>query len=130
MFSCISRRLRKHNAVTLGDLASQIKESYNPEPEVSFVSHMFDVKNWVLQHTPGFSGHSEPHQYKFEKLEGRVHMKYRKWSTSKQWLPKEEDTLHVFPKEEYPSGVPNLLPADLKSTIELLAKDLPKYGVH
>ncbi|KXJ17327.1 hypothetical protein AC249_AIPGENE16309 [Exaiptasia diaphana] len=44
-----------------------------------------DVKTWVLECTPGFTGHSEPHQYKFAKVDGKVYMRYSKvWSFTKQ----------------------------------------------
>ena len=32
-------------------------------------------------------GHSEPHQFKFEKVDGAVVMKYRKWSIDTKWMP-------------------------------------------
>ncbi|KXJ07650.1 hypothetical protein AC249_AIPGENE27725 [Exaiptasia diaphana] len=131
MFSCVSRRLNKNNATTLEELSEQIIHSYNSQPHVSFVEYMHDAKKWILDYTPGFIGHSEPHQYKFEKYQGRVHMRYRKWSTSKRWLPDleaKEDPLYVFPDNIYPTGAPLPIPVDLTSPLETLSKDLPKYG--
>ena len=39
-FSCTSRRLRSHNAVTMEDLVEQLRVSYTPEPSVSRMLHV------------------------------------------------------------------------------------------
>jgi len=65
MFSCISRRLGKINALTLLQLIKEIGESYSPKIHVSLINFMFDVKAWMEQCTEAdLTGHVSQHQFK------------------------------------------------------------------
>ena len=88
MFSCVARRLIKHDALTLKELKKEIAESYTPEIDVKEVDCMFDVKTWMEPVQQEISGHIYHHQFKIERNgEGRARLYYKKWSTSKEWLP-------------------------------------------
>ena len=83
-------RGEKTAAVTLLEFKKEITESYTPEIEVVHVDSMFDVKTW-MDPLQDISGHIYHHQFKIERNgEGRAILFYKKWSTSTEWLPKEE----------------------------------------
>lgn len=127
MFSCVSRRFRKNNAVTLHDLEQQIQTAYNPTPVVQILKYMLDVKNWMSGHIDPFKGHSFQHQFKLEKTTKEI--EYRKWSTTKMWLPDTdngEEPLLLL--KSIPSGLPLPIPLQLDNVMNNLTKDIRKYG--
>jgi len=66
MFSCMARRLLKHDAVTLKELKQEITLSYTPEIEVVEVDSIFDIKTWMEPVQKDISGHIHHHQFKIE----------------------------------------------------------------
>ena len=66
MFSCVARRLMKHDAVTLKELKQEITHSYTPEIEVVEVDSMFDVKTWMDPVQAEITGHICHHQFKIK----------------------------------------------------------------
>lgn len=123
----VSRRFRKNNAVTLHDLEQQIQTAYNPTPVVQILKYMLDVKNWMSGHIDPFKGHSFQHQFKLEKTTKGI--EYRKWSTTKMWLPDTdngEEPLLLL--KSIPSGLPLPIPLQLDNVMNNLTKDIRKYG--
>lgn len=125
----------KASAITVEDLSDQIKQAYNPSPEVHSLDYVPDVKRWMELHIPPLTGHSEPHQFKIEKngATDGVQLSFRKWSTSKRWLPdldaaKDDNEKDIVWLESSPKGSPTYVSADLNSILGSLKSDIPKYG--
>ena len=78
MFSCVARRLLKHDAVTLKELKNEISQSYTPEIEVVELDSIFDVKTWMEPVQEDISGHIHHHQFKIERNgQGRATLSYK-----------------------------------------------------
>ncbi len=74
----------------LTDLERSITESYSPTIRVRSATPEYDIKNWLLPHLAGrFHNHSQPHWFKFSKLDGHAVMHYKLWSKD-EWLPRVE----------------------------------------
>ena len=79
MFSCVARRLLKHDAVSLKELKKEIAQSYTPEIEVVELDSIFDVKTWMEPVQEDTSGHIYHHQFKMERNgQGRATLSYKK----------------------------------------------------
>ncbi|XP_070555939.1 uncharacterized protein [Ptychodera flava] len=87
MFSKIASQLRKTNAYTLQDLMHTVRGSYTPAINTELLTEVYNVKQWIEPHIAGtFGGHSKPHNFRFRRVNGKVKMNYRKWSTL-PWKP-------------------------------------------
>jgi len=125
MFSCVARRLLKHDAVTLKELKHEITLSYTPEIEVVELGSMFDVKTWMEPVQRDISGHIHHHQFKIERNEqGRAVLWYKKWSTSTEWLP--EGGIQIT--DGVPAGEPAILQPNISNlNLDRLKADLNKF---
>lgn len=96
MFSRFSRRLAKHKAYTFEELCSIISKSYTPEPIITLLTETFDFKRYAFDH-PSLTmdqlrNIKFSHQFKiaFDSLDDKVPRQWgKKFSTEKEWLPKE-----------------------------------------
>ena len=125
MFSCVARRLMKHDAVTLKELKQEIIQSYTPEIEVVEVHSMFDVKAWMDPVQEEITGHIYHHQFKIKRNgERRATLYYKKWSTSTEWLPKEGIEI----TKGIPGGEPDILQPNISNlNLEKIKADLHKF---
>ena len=63
--SCISRHLAKINVLTLLELIREIGRSYSPSIKASFLTFMYNVKQWMEGFTEAsLSGHANQRQFK------------------------------------------------------------------
>lgn len=75
---------------TYSDLIKLTKESTSPEPMVTTLTSLHDVKTWLSPSLNPFSGHSTPHCFKIIKDEtGEVKVYYKCWS-SDPWCQNNE----------------------------------------
>ena len=125
MFSCVARRLLKHDAVTLLELKKEMTQSYTPEIKVIQVDSMFDVKSWMNPVQEDISGHIHHHQFKIQRNgKGRATLYYKKWSTSTEWLPKEGMEI----TNGIPGGEPQILQPNIANlNLDKIKADLNKF---
>ena len=125
MFSCVARRLLKHDAVTLKELKNEISQSYTPEIEVVELDSIFDVKTWMEPVQEDISGHIHHHQFKIERNgQGRATLSYKKWSTSTEWLPKGGMEI----TDGIPAGEPAILQPNIANlNLGRIKADLNKF---
>ena len=125
MFSCISRRLSKHDARTFPELKTEIGRSYSPIDVVP-LTFMYNVKQWMESGSmPNLSGHVSQHQFKFELGDnGKAKAFYKKWSTTPSWSPEGGiELVKCIPKRQ-----PELVPRETKNMcLDKLKLDLPKF---
>lgn len=120
--------------------------SYNPQPMVEFVKHVYDVKSWLTPSIEELHGHTQPHCFKFFlSSEGHAVMHFKNWSHD-AWsrepllLLKVNNyySIHNFKvhslnniiiiMQNIPEGSPQLLQPNLeKIDVHKLKQDIPKY---
>lgn len=108
--SCISRHLKHRNALTVPgtymsmfcfyllflELASVIRDSFTPEPEVMVLESVTDTKQWMHEQTPPMHDHLKVHQFKFQlDKQGQCRMFYKEWTTDDFWLPQSGLTMTI-----------------------------------
>ena len=72
------------------DLIKFTKESTSPEPIITTLTSVHDVKAWLSPSLTPFSGHSTPHCFKIIQDEtGEVKLYYKCWS-SDPWCSNDE----------------------------------------
>lgn len=67
LFSCISRRLKHRNALTISDLVQVLSESFTPVPIVLNIDSVVDTKSWMQSVTPALHDHLKAHQFRFSR---------------------------------------------------------------
>ena len=87
MFSRFSLYLEKHDAVTPQELVTAIEASYTPTPKVHEIKETYNIKDLFQPYLEDIHGHTGPHHFRFRLVGEEVELKYKNWSTEKEWLP-------------------------------------------
>ena len=91
MFSRFSLYLEKHDAVTPQELVTAIEASYTPTPKVYEIKETYNIKDLFQPYLEDIHGHTGPHHFRFRLVGEEVELKYKNWSTEKEWLPVSEN---------------------------------------
>ena len=79
------------------DLQKVISRSYTPKPITMLLRNMFDVKAWIEPAMEGLHNIIYPHCFEiFSGEDGRIKLKYKKWSRDAVWLPEIEDGINIL----------------------------------
>ena len=92
MFSRFSLYLEKHDAVTPQELVTAIEASYMPTPKVYEIKKTYNIKDLFQPYLEDIHGHTGPHHFRFRLVGEEVELKYKNWSTEKEWLPVSGNT--------------------------------------
>ena len=96
-----------------------------PRPLAFRLVQMFDVGAWMKFARESLHEHVNPHCFKFEKVDSKVVMYYRKWSQD-EWL----GPINIL-KDNRPTGPPPLVQPSLnRQDIEGIKRDMPKFFGH
>ena len=104
-FSCLSRYLRKHDALTMPgqstlnvcidscigsfviEMDAALRASNQNVKHSSTLNYVFDIKNWIAPHLDEIHGHTAPHVFRFRLNHAkRAEMHYQHWS-HEPWKP-------------------------------------------
>jgi len=58
-------------------------QSFTPQPQVTMLNHLYDVRNWLAPCLNNLHGHSQPHMHCFRftlNQQDEAIMHYRNWS--------------------------------------------------
>lgn len=105
-FSCLSRYLRKHDALTMPgktvfifytvkiyfisnyvEMEEALKSSNQNVKNSCTLNYVYDIKNWIAPYLDEIHGHTTPHVFRFRLNNNkRAEMHYQHWS-HEPWKP-------------------------------------------
>ena len=109
-FSCLSRYLRKHDAITMPGTFISITSMVTNSIKVFFhftemhdcckaanssvrgvtnLQYIFDIKSWLSPHLAEIHGHTTPHVFLFRKNADGVAVMFTKNWSHEEWEPQE-----------------------------------------
>lgn len=119
-FSTISTTAKRADIINISDLISIIKGSNKKQNVVvKELDYLFDIKSWQAPHIEIIQGHSEPHLFKLEKVDGRTVFTYKDWSTSEEWKNVEYSKTATSLLKSMPTGNPKRLKPKIPEDAEI-----------
>nr|XP_054753079.1 uncharacterized protein LOC129258865 isoform X1 [Lytechinus pictus] len=123
LFSRISTHLKKKNITTLPKLLQAIPASFQRADCITTserISHIFDVRQWLLPHQHTMQYHSKPHIFKFTMdQEEKATLQTKDWSTNPHWR-ETTGSSHIL--KSHPEAQPILVE---KSFVDIAISHLP-----
>ncbi|XP_070536890.1 uncharacterized protein [Ptychodera flava] len=130
-FSKYSQKLKENDAKTMPELAKVLENSTDPQPEITILQTVWNIRDWLLPHLEEIHNQSFPHVYRiYLASNGEVKVQYKNWSTDFNWQP-EDGLLEIFKKENglqsIPEGYPDIAPmtfddAEIRKVRQSIAK--------
>lgn len=126
-FSRISTHLKKNSITTFPKLLKAIPASFQRSDSMTTaqrITHIFDVRDWLLPHQHSMSYHSKPHIFKFTLDQGKATLQTKDWSTSPHWCNTTGLT-HIL--SLLPDGQPRLVQKSFADiNIQLIERGVEK----
>ena len=126
LFSRISTHTAKHNVPTLSSLLNHIPQAYNkPNTTADRIQTVYNIKDWLFPCLNKIANHSQPHQFKITKKEGKAVLSTKKWSSNDEWQSTtgEEHILKCHPQGQ-PAPTKR---QDISLHLNNIRRDMPKY---
>ena len=60
---------------------------HTPTPKVYEIKETFNIKDLFQPYLEDIRGHTGPHHFRFRLVGEEVELRYKNWSTEKEWLP-------------------------------------------